>query len=306
MSHKRPTDTKSKAGRRARAKLPLWGLGGLAPLEFARRLLRGTMEDELLTRAAALSFYFIFALFPIVLSLMAILGLLAQTRDLRTGLLYQFGQLMPPSALALIEGTVKELSLHSSGWKLAFGILLALWSGSSGMSSIMDALDRCYGVRDSRSYLRRLLTSLALTTTISALTLGALGIVLFGGSLVEFLGARIGLSHFVVMLWETAAWPIALLLVLFSLALIYFVGPDVNARWRWLTPGSVVGVAAWVAASLLLRAYLHFFNNYSRTYGSLGAVMILLLWLYLTGLAILIGGKIDAEIENAQVEKANH
>jgi membrane protein len=87
---------------------------------------------------------------------------------------------------------------------------------------------------------------------------------------------------------------------------VYYLAPDKHGRWHWLTPGSVVGVLAWVAASFLLRAYLHFFNSYSRTYGSLGAVMILLLWLYLTGLAILVGGKINAEIERAEEEKAHH
>jgi membrane protein len=292
--------------RAARGKRSLWKLGGLRPLELARRLLQGMMEDELLTRAAALSFYFIFALFPMALSLMAILGILAQARDLHTSLLYQFGQLVPPSALALFEDTIRELTRHSSGWKLAFGLLLALWSGSSGMSSIMDALNRCYDVRDSRPYWKRLLISLGLTATISALTLAALAIVLFGGSLVEFLAGRIGLSHFAVELWQFAEWPIALIFVLFSLTLVYYLAPDKRGRWHWLTPGSVVGVLAWVAASLLLRAYLHFFNSYSRTYGSLGAVMILLLWLYLTGLAILVGGKINAEIELAEVWKAHH
>jgi membrane protein len=275
----------------------------MAPLELARRLLRGMMEDELLTRAAALSFYFIFALFPMAISLMAILGILAQTHGLHTSLLDQFGQLVPPSALALFEDTIRELSQHSSGWKLAFGLLLALWSGSSGMSSIMDALDRCYGVRDTRPYWLRLLISLSLTAAISALTLAALAIVLFGGNLVEFLGARIGLSRFAVELWRLAEWPIALIFVLFSLALVYYLAPHTHGRWHWLTPGSVVGVLAWVAASLLLRAYLHFFNSYSKTYGSLGAVMVLLLWLYLTGLAILMGGKINAEIEHAQGRK---
>jgi membrane protein len=189
------------------------------------------MEDELLTRAAALSFYFIFGLFPITISLMAILGILAQAHGLHTSLLYQFGQLVPTSALTLFEDTIRELSQHSSGWKLAFGLLLALWSGSSGMSSIMDALNRCYRVRDSRPYWQRLLTSLGLTATISALTLAALAIVLFGGSLVEFLAARIGLSRFAVELWQLAEWPIALIFVLFSLALVYYLAPNWCTTW---------------------------------------------------------------------------
>jgi membrane protein len=266
-------------------------------LELARRVLRALAEDELFTRAAALSFYFIFALFPMTLSLMAILGLVAQTHELPTALLHPFGQLAPQSALALVEDTVRrELGQHSSGWKLVLGLLLALWSGANGVSSIMDALCRCYRVRDSRPYWKRMLIAIGLTAILSGLTIAALGFVLYGGDLVELVGARAGLSRVAILMGQVAAWPIALCFVLFSLAVIYYVGPDVRLHWRWITPGSVVGVLSWVAASLLLRAYLHFFNTYSRTYGSLGAVMVLLLWLYLTGLAILMGGKINAEI----------
>jgi len=266
-------------------------------MELARRVLRGLVEDELFTRAAALSFYFIFALFPVTLSLMAILGLFAQTHELPTALLHPFGQLAPQSALALVEDTVRrELGQHSSGWKLVLGLLLALWSGANGVSSIMDALCRSYRVRDSRAYWKRMLIAIGLTGILSGLTIAALGIVLYGGDLVELVGARVGLSRVAILMWEAASWPIALCFVLFSLAVINYVGPDVQLRWRWTTPGSVMGVLSWVASSLLLRAYLHFFNTYSRTYGSLGAVMILLIWLYLTGLAILMGGKINAEI----------
>lgn len=284
------------AVRTASTQSSLWKLGGFTGMQLAHRVLRGLVEDELFTRAAALSFYFIFALFPMTLSLMAILGLFVQNYDLHTGLLRPFGELAPPSALALIEETLREIGKYSSGWKLVLGLLLALWSGANGVSSIMDALSRFYRIRDSRPYWNRMLIAIGLTVTLSALTMSALGIVLFGGNLVELVGERIGLSRFVIVMWEVADWPIALFFVLFSLALIYYLGPDIDLRWRWITPGSVVGVLAWVAASLLLRAYLHFFNTYSRTYGSLGAVMILLFWLYLTGLAILMGGKINAEI----------
>lgn len=274
----------------------------MTPIELGRRLIRGFAEDELLTRAAALSFYFIFALFPTILSLVALLGLFAQSHDLHAGLASQFGRLMPPSALALVERIIREISVHSSRWKLGFGLLLALWSGSRGMSCIMDALDRSYRVPESRPFWKRQVIAIALTAAISALTFAALVIVLFGGSLAEFVGARTGLSQPMVTLWQLAARPIALLFVLFSLALIYYVGPDTRQRWRWITPGSLVGVVLWIAASLLFRVYLHFFNTYGKSYGSLGAVMVLLLWLYITGLAILTGGTINAEIEHAQAE----
>lgn len=282
-----------------RWRISLWAPGGLTFRELSRRLLRAFAEDELLTRAAALSYYFIFALFPMLLSVLAFLGLFAQSAAFRASLVAQFGRLMPPSVLALVETTIREVSAHSSRWKLGLGLALTLWSGSGGMSCIMDALNRCLRVRESRPFWKRQLIAIGLTALISGLTFAALVMVLAGGSLVEYVGARTGLSHAVVRLWELAQWPIALAFVLFSLALIYCFAPDARLHWRWFTPGSVVGVLVWVAASLVFRAYLHFFSTYSRSYGSLGAVMVLLLWLYITGLAILLGGEINAEMHRA-------
>ena len=281
-----------------------WDLGGLSPAQFLRRLFDKFNEDELATRSAALSFYFFFSLLPIIFAFMAILGMLAQNHDVRISLLKQFGQLVPGSALALVERTFAELSIYSNRWKLVFGLLLAVWSGSGGMRAIMAALNRCHRVTEARPYWMRVVISIALTSLISSLTLIALAVVLGGGDLAAFLGASVGLSHAAIRLWQLVEWPVALIFVLFSLALIYWLGPNAKRRWRWVTPGSIVGVAAWVAASLLFRAYLHFFNTYSRSYGSLGAVMVLLLWLYMTGLAILLGGEIDATIESAREASA--
>jgi membrane protein len=278
----------------------LWTLGGLTPLELARRVLLRFFKGEIFTQAAALSFYFIFALFPMIVALLAVVGLFAQNNSFRSGMIAQFGRVMPPSALTLVETTVREISAQSGGWKVGLGMLLALWSASGGMSALMDALDYSYRVKESRPYLKRKAIALGLTVAIVTLSSVDLGIVLYGGRLAEIVGQRTGLSRAMVTLWQLADWPIALILVLFSLALIYCVGPDVRPRLRLITPGSVVGGLVWIVASLLLRVYLHFFNTYTRSYGSLGAVMVLLLWLYITGLAILLGGEINAEIEGAR------
>jgi membrane protein len=272
----------------------------LPPLELARRLFRGVVEGELFTRAAALSYYSIFALFPMLLALLAIVGMFAQATDLHGNLGRRIGQLMPPSALALVEKTIHEISVHSSGWKLALGVLLALWSGSGGMSCVMDALDRAYRVRETRPFWKRQVIAIGLTAQVSALTFASLVIVLAGETLASFVGERTGLSRTTIAVWNVVQWPIALFFVLFALALIYCFGPARSRRWRWLTPGSAVAVIVWVIASSLFRLYLRFFSTYGRSYGSLGAVMVLLLWLYITGLAILLGGQINSEIERAR------
>ncbi|HMF91785.1 MAG TPA: YihY/virulence factor BrkB family protein, partial [Candidatus Angelobacter sp.] len=131
---------------------------------------------------------------------------------------------------------------------------------------------------------------------ISALTVAALAVFLTGGDVARIVGEHTGWSHATISLWQYAEWPIALFFVLFALALIYNLGPNLRRPWRWTTLGSLVAVLAWVAASLAFRVYVHYFTSYSRSYGSLGAVMVLLLWLYITGLAILAGGAIDAVV----------
>jgi membrane protein len=282
-----------------------WKLGGLTLLQLVKRVYHEINDDEVLTRSAALAYYFVSALFPMIFFLMAMLGLFAQSHDLQSSLLNYTARFMPGDAYTLVQKTLKEIANNSSGIKLVFGLALALWSGSGGVVSIMDALDRCYHVKDTRPWWKQRLIAIALTTAISALTIAALAIVLYGGNIVEFVGAHVGLSNVAVITWHIVQWPIALFFVVLSFALLYFWGPDTKQQWQWITPGAVVGVLTWIGASLLFRVYLHFFNSYSKTYGSLGAVIVLLLWLYISGLAILVGVEINSEFENAAAKRGH-
>ena len=282
-----------------------WKLGGLTPLQLSKRVYHEIDEDEVLTRSAALAYYFVSALFPMIFFLMAMLGLFAQSHDLQSSLLNYTARFMPGDASSLIQKTIKEVANNSSGLKLAFGLALALWSGSGGIVSIMDALNRCYHVKDSRPWWKQRLMAIALTIAISVLTIAALAIVLYGGNIVNFVGSHVGLSSVGMIAWRLVQWPIALFFVVLSFALLYYWSPDTEQQWLWITPGSVVGVVTWIGASLLFRVYLHFFNSYSKTYGSVGAVIILLLWLYISGMAVLLGGEINSEIENAAAERGH-
>ncbi len=286
-------------------RLSPWKLGGLTPWQLLKRVYHEFDEDEVFTRSAALAFYFVSALVPMVFFLMAILGLLAKGHDLQSGLLGYAGRFMPPDAYTLLQKTLKELTNHSTGLKLALGLVLALWSGSGGVSSIMDALNRCYHVKDSRPLWKQRLIALALTVAISALTISALIIILYGGTIAQFVGAHTGMSSATVMAWRIVQWPVALFFVILAFALLYFWGPDAEQEWTWITPGSLVGVLLWIGVSVIFRVYLHYFNSYSKTYGSLGAVIVLLYWLYISGMALLAGGEINSEIENAAAERGH-
>jgi len=296
----------SQSVERAKEKASPWKLGGLTPIQLGKGLYKEIDHDEVFTRSAALAYYFFTALIPMVFFMMSALGIFAShSEQVRTDLLNYFARVMPGDAFGLIQKTLKEVTTHSTGLKLILGLLVALWSGSGGMNSIMDALNRCYDVKDSRPYWKQKLISIALTVAISVLTILALAIILYGGTIAGFVGAHTGLSDVTVMASQVVQWPLALFFVVFSFALMYYWGPDAEQDWVWITPGSVVGVLLWIGASLLFRVYLHFFNSYSKTYGSLGAVMVLLLWLYISGLAILLGGEINSEIEHAAAKRGH-
>ena len=280
-------------------KLSPWHLGGLTYWELLKRLYHEMDDDDVLTRSAALAYYFILALVPMIFFLTAILGFFARSHDLQSDLLHYTARLMPGDTYRLIRKSLQEITENSSGFKLALGLILALWSGSGGISSIMDALNRCYGINELRPWWKRRLAAVGLTIAISALTIVALLIILYGGNIVDFIGSHVGLSAAAVMIWHFAQWPIAFLFVLTAFALLYYWGPDSKQIWQWITPGSLVGVLVWIGVSMLFRVYLHYFNTYSKTYGALGAVIVLLFWLYISGFAILLGGEINSEIENA-------
>jgi membrane protein len=297
-----------EAGLRAEAvkeRTSPWKLGGLTPWQLSKRVYHEIDEDEVLTRSAALAYYFVSALFPMIFFLMAMLGLFAQSHDLQSSLLNYTARFMPADAYRLVQKTLQEITNSSTGLKLAFGLVLALWSGAGGVVSIMDALNRCYHVKDARPFWKQRLIALGLTVAIAALTIMALTIVLYGGDIADFVGRHVGLSNVTVMVWHILQWPIALLFVIISFALLYYWGPDAQQQWQWITPGSLVGVLTWIGASMLFRVYLHFFDSYSKTYGSLGAVIVLLLWLYISGLAIMVGGEINSEIENAAAKRGH-
>jgi membrane protein len=283
----------------AKEKASPWKLGGLTPVQLAKRVYYEIDEDEVFTRSAALSFYFVAALVPMLFFMMAMLGLFGRSHDLESSLFAYAGRFLPTDAYALLQKTLKEITTNSTGSKLAFGLLLALWSGSGGIRSIMDALNRCYHIQERRPYWKQILISVILTVVIAGLTISALVIVLYGGAIAQFVGNHIGLSKVALLAWEIAQWPIALFFVVLSFAIMYYWLPDAKQQWAWITPGSLIGVLLWIGASLGFRVYLHFSNTFSKTYGSLGAAIILLYWLYITGFAILIGGEINSEIENA-------
>jgi membrane protein len=284
----------------------IWIFGGLSFWELVGNVYRGALEDDLPARASGMAFDFLLALFPQFVFLLALFGLFAsRSIELRTGLLSYFADFLPPLAFQLLKNTTEELATSQSAGKLTISILVALWFASGGVASMISSLNVAYHAREGRSWLRMRATALGLTLIISIFIFLALSIVLVGGLLIDWIGNELHLALGMVAVWKALQWPAAGLFVVVSYALIYSCGPNAqNRRWYWITPGSAFGAVLWLAASGGFRVYLRYFNSYTAIYGSLGALIILVVWLYVTGLAFLIGGEINANIERAAAESA--
>jgi len=279
----------------------IWKFGGLTLRELVRGVLLDAQDNEVFRRASGLAFDFLLALFPLLFILLAVFGLFtSHSLQLRTSLLAYFADLLPAPAFQLLNSTTQELAANTNREKLTIGVLAGLWLVSGGVASIIASLNAAFRIKESRSWFKVRAIALGLTLVISILILTALCIVIVGGDLVDWLGSELHLTSAMVALWKALQWPTAMLFVMLSDALIYIVGPNLrDKRWHWITPGSVFGAISWVAASAGFRIYLRYVNNYSVIFGSLGAMVILMIWLYVTGLAFLIGGEINANIERA-------
>lgn len=286
------------------AQASVWKLGGLSWRQLGRRVWLELYGGTMLTHAAALSFYFLLALFPLLLFLVAMLGYLADVGTaLRAQLLINLSRIAPRSASTLIYTTIDEITRNADGSKLSFGLITALWVASSGVAAIGEALNAAYGVRESRPWWRVRLSAIGLTIALTVLIISALSLVFSGGAIGKSIANYFNQGNRFTVLWSFAQIPLILAFVLFAFALLYYFAPNLREqKWYWITPGSLAGVALWVLVSYLFRVYLQYFDRYSVTYGSLGALIILMLWFYLTGVAILIGGKANAEIENAAAD----
>jgi membrane protein len=285
----------------------LWNLQGVSVRVVASRTWKAVKADRLFGHAAELGFYFLFALFPTLFCASSILGLSARSApQVFDRLLDYLALVIPTSALGTVLNTFNETTAAASSGKVTLGLVAAIWSASVGISAIQDTLNIVYKIEDSRSYFIARLYAIGLTVVLT-ITIGLGLACLLGGDFIAAL-AQLELHNRLLAMAATVAarvtgWILAAILLDFSFAVIYYWAPDSKKRrWHWLTPGGALGLLGWLLASLGLRVYLHYFNYYSVTYGSLGAVIILLTWFYITGLMLLVGAEINSEIEAASAE----
>jgi membrane protein len=286
----------------------LWNLEGVSAKVIAKNTWNAMFADNLLGRSAELGFYFLFALFPTLFTACSVLGLAARSAfHIYENLLQYLSIVVPPSALGTVLEAFNQTTVAASSGKLTFGLVAALWSASVGFVAIQDSLNVVYRVKETRPYWQARLSAIGITFLLSIVITLMLSSLLLADFLAHLAHRHI-YHHFLAALaagsLRTVGWIAATAFLSFLFALIYYFGPDVKvSQWRWLTPGSALGMVGWLLASLGLRVYVHYFDNYSATYGSLGTVIILLTWFYLSGLMLLLGGEINSEIEAAVLER---
>jgi membrane protein len=260
------------------------------------------MDDQCLDLAAALTYYAVLATFPAALALVSLLGLVGQAEESVDKALEVLGPLLSDRTIDAVEPSLRSLATSdAAGPALAVGLAGALWSASGYIGAFARAMNRIYEIREGRPFWK--LRPAMLLITIAAVLLSAvvLLILVVSGPVAEAIGGAVGMSDDALLAWNIVKWPVLAVVVMLVVAMLYYATPNVQQpRFRWLSVGAVVAILMWVLASVGFAFYVGNFSSYDRTYGSIGAVIVSLLWLWITNLALLLGAEIDAELERGR------
>ncbi len=278
--------------------------GGLTLKQLISNVWRETNEDNVFGGAAELAYYFLLALFPMLIFLTSLVGFLP---GLQANILSALAKVAPADAMRLVEETLADVISHRSGGLLSFGVLGTLWAASSGVASLIGTLNVAYEAKEKRSFWKVRLIAVGMTVSLALLVIGGAALVMFGHKLSDWLSELLGFGTAITIIASILGYVIGMTLLFLGIQLLYYFGPDMKQEWKWITPGAVFAVVAILVGSFLFSVYLRVAPSNSATYGSLGAVITLMLWLYLIGLALLVGGEINSEIakgcNNPTVEK---
>ena len=266
-----------------------------------RRTVREFSDDHVTDLAAALTYYGVLAIFPMLIVILSVLGLIGDS--VTQPLLQNLATVAPGPAKSILTSSITNVQSHqgTAGVVFVVGLVLALWSASGYIAAFMRAANVIWDVPEGRPIYKTIPIRVGVTlVTVVLLTLSALAVV-FTGSLAGKLGDLIGVGSTAVMIWDIAKWPVLLLVVSGILAILYYAAPNVRQPgFRWLSPGSVLAVVLWLVASALFGLYVANFSNYNRTYGALASVIVFLIWLWITNIAILLGAELNAELERGR------
>lgn len=278
-------------------------LGGLSVLDILKRTFKEFLDDEMPTYASALAYQMLFSLFPFVLFLIALLGFL-HLPEFFDWLRAQVDYVLPSQAADMINPIINQLQQREGGL-LSVGIVVALWSASAGMRSTMSAMNAAYDVPEGRPAWKRVPLSVVYTFGFAGLLLALSALMVLGPQVTGWLARFVGLEEAVVTVWNWLRWPAIVVLMTIAVALLYYVAPDVEQEFRFITPGSVFAVVVWILASVGFGYYVKNFADYNAMYGSIGAIIVLLLYFYISSAVLLFGAELNAVIEHGRQEGKN-
>jgi membrane protein len=298
-------ELQSVARRPARGSLKnfLRDLRDLASIRALKATVQEFQRDDALGIAAQLAYYLILALFPFILVLVSLLGTFG-SEELASEVLGYFQQVMPEQAYEIIKDFTDNIisGKAEAPGLFTFGILFTLWAASGAFAALINALNRAYDVQETRPFWKVRGIAILMTLGLSVLILIGVLLLVLGPQIGEAIANVFGLERTFLVVWEVARWPVALFFMMFTVALLYYFAPDVDQPFRWITPGGLIGVLLWVLASVGFNFYVSNFGSYNKTYGSIGAVIVLLLYLYISSLTILFGATLNATLVRMKEE----
>jgi membrane protein len=265
------------------------GLGSAAVQTWSR-----LQKNHTLAIAAGLSYYFLLSLFPAMIFAAAVLGYLPLP-NLFNQLMYGLSKVMPPDSMAVVRKTLEGVFIPNRAGLISFGMLFTLWSTSGGFAAIIEGLNVAYDVPETRPIWKTRLLALELTFIVGILMVIALAVLIVGPEFGNWVARHTHTTVLFAWMWPHLRWFIAVGFTILAVELLYFLAPNIKQRFWATLPGAIFSVAAWILVSLGLGIYLREFPNYSKTYGSLGAVIALMLWFYLSGIVLLVGAEFNAE-----------
>jgi len=266
--------------------------------EVARRTLADAWQDNCLGLSAQLAFYFFLGLFPALLVLVTIVAYLPY--DSLPELTIALGTVAPVEVVGLLQPQLDQLRASDTRGVVTFGVIAALWSCSAAMFSIIDAANRAYKIPVKRAWWRHQLLAIALTLVVAVFIIAALAFMIAGPVVAAWLARQLGFGYLFVVTWEVIRWPLMVLFAVLGIDLLYYFAPNTTMRWDWLTPGAAVAGALWIGSPLAFRVYNLHLRNFNAAYGAIAGVIVVLIWFYLSALALVIGAELNGVLQKGR------
>jgi len=266
--------------------------------DLLKRTVKEAYDDDVLNLAAQQAYYFFFALFPALLAVISIASFFP-VEDLTQRIVGLLARVAPQEVISLVRDQLAKISGDNAAGLLTFAFIVTLWSSSGAVLSMCSTLNAAYDITEGRPWWKVRLVALSLTVGLAIFILAAMTLVIGGPALAQRVATMAGLGNAFVWAWNILQWPVIFALIATAIGMLYYFAPDAEQDWVWITPGSVLATLLWIVASLAVSFYISHFTSYTATYGVIGGVMVLMLWFYVSGIAILVGAELNAEIEHA-------